>query len=49
MASSLDRLVANVDESALQCVQRLFSGEQFDLVRRKGVYHYDYVDSITKL
>ena len=49
MASSLDRLVANLDESALQCVQRLFSGEQFDLVRRKGVYPYDYVDSITKL
>ena len=49
MASSLDRLVANLDESALQCVQRFFSGEQFDLVRRKGVYHYGYVDSITKL
>ena len=47
--SCLDRLVANLDESALQCVQRFFSGEQFDLVRRKGVYHYDYVDSITKL
>ena len=43
------RLVANLDESALQCVQRFFSGEQYDLVRRKGVYHYDYVDSITKL
>ena len=49
MASSLDRLVANLDESALQCVFRFFSGEQFDLVRRKGVYPYDYVDSITKL
>ena len=49
MVSSLDRLVANLDESALQCVQRFFSGEQFDLVRKKGVYHYDYVDSITKL
>ena len=49
MASSLDGLVANVDESALQCVQRFFSGEQFDLVRRKGNYHYDYIDSITKL
>ena len=49
MASSLDRLVANLDESALQCVHRFFSGEQFDLVRRKGVYPYDYMDSLNKL
>ena len=48
MASSLDRLVANLDESALQCVHRFFSGEQFDLVRRKGVYSYDYIDSLSK-
>ena len=48
MASSLDRLVADLDESAFQCVQRFFSGEQFDLVRRKGVYPYDYMDSLSK-
>ena len=49
MASSLDRLVANLDELALQCVKKFFRGEQFNLVMRKGVYPYDYVDSITKL
>ena len=49
MASSLDRLVANLDESALQCVKKFFHGQAVDLVRRKGVYPYDYVDSITKL
>ena len=48
MASSLDKLTANLDESALQCVQRFFSGEQFDLVRRKGVYPYDYMDGLSK-
>ena len=32
----------------LQCVQRFFSGEQFDLVRRKGVYPYDYMDDLSK-
>ena len=48
MASSLDRLVANLDESALLCVKRFFSGEQFDLVKRKGVYPYDYMDSLNK-
>ena len=48
MASSLDRLVANLDESALQCVEKFFSSEQFDLVRRKGVYPYDYMDGLSK-
>ena len=48
MASSLDRLVANLDESALQCVQRFFSGEKLDLVRRKVLYPYDYMDSLNK-
>ena len=49
MASSLDKLTANLDEASFQCVKRFFHGEQFDLVRRKGVYPYDYIDSITKL
>ena len=41
MASSLDRLVANLDELAIQCVKKFFRGEQFNLVMRKGVYPYD--------
>ena len=49
MASSLDKLTANLEEASFQCVNRFFHGEQFDLVRRKGVYPYDYIDSITKL
>ena len=48
MASSLDRLVANLDESAFKCVKKFFSGEQFDLVRRKGVYPYDNLDGLSK-
>ena len=49
MASSLDKLTANLDEASFQCVNRFFRGEQFNLVKRKGVYPYDYVNSITKL
>ena len=49
MASSLDKLTANLDEASFQCVNRFFHGKAVDLVRRKGVYPYDYVDSITKL
>ena len=49
MASSLDKLTANLDEATLQCVNRFFHGQAVDLVRREGVYPYDYVDSITKL
>ena len=49
MASSLDKLTANLDEASFQCVNRFFHGQSVDLVRRKGVYPYDYVDSIKKL
>ena len=49
MASSLDKLTANLDESSFQCVKKFFQGEKFNLVKRKGVYPYDYVNSITKL
>ena len=49
MASSLDKLTANLDEASFQCVNRFFHGQAVDLVRRKGVYPYDYIDSITKL
>ena len=49
MVSSLDKLTANLDEASFQCVNRFFHCQAVDLVRRKGVYPYDYVDSITKL
>ena len=49
MASSFDKLIANLDEASFQCVNRFFHGQAVDLVRGKGVYTYDHVDSITKL
>ena len=49
MASSLDKLTTNLDETSFQCVKKFFQGEKFNLVKRKGVYPYDYIDSITKL
>ena len=49
MASSLDKLTTNLDETSFQCVKKFFQGEKFNLVKKKGVYPYDYIDSITKL
>ena len=46
---NVKREIRFIDEASFQCVKKFFQGEQFDLVRRKGVYPYEYVDSITKL
>ena len=48
MVSSVDKLVANLNNAAFRCTFRFFSGKQLDLVRRKGVYPYDYMDAINK-
>ena len=48
MSSSLDRLVNNLPKEALKYTAQEFNGKQFDLVSRKGVYPYDYMDSFKK-
>ena len=48
MSSSLDRLVSNLPKNALKYTGQSFSGEQLDLVSRKGVYPYDYMDSFDR-
>ena len=49
MAASLDSLVNNLPEDALNNVKRYYSGEILNLVTRKGVYPYEYMDSLERL
>ena len=48
MAASLDSLVNNLPEDALNNVKRYYSGEKLNLVTRKGVYPYEYMDSLER-
>jgi len=49
MASSLDSLVSNLNKDQCVNLKKYYSGRRFNLLRRKGVYPYDYIDSIEKL
>ena len=51
MNSSLESLVANVKKKGIENFKhtsKFYQGEQLDLITRKGVYPYDYMDSIEK-
>lgn len=45
MATDLDRLVANLVTSSFKNIQLYFE-ERTDLLFRKGVFPYDYMDSL---
>ena len=47
MASGLSSLVDNLDEFPI--LSKYFKGGQLELLRRKGVYPYEYVDCLEKL
>ena len=49
MASSLDKLSGNLDKQAFTNTSRYYDGKQLDLLLRKGVYPYDYMDSLKRL
>ena len=49
MAASLDSLVNNLPEDAFNNVKRYYSGEILNLVTRKGLYPYEYMDSLERL
>ena len=49
MACALGTLVDNLDEGNCKHLQKFYEGEKFRLLKRKGVYSYDYVDSLGKL
>ncbi|XP_068713295.1 uncharacterized protein [Montipora foliosa] len=48
MSSSLDRLVSNLPKESLKYTSQIFENEKLDLMSRKGVYPYDFMDSFGK-
>ena len=49
MAASLDSLVNNLPEDAFNNVKRHYKDDKLSLVTRKGVYPYEYVNSLERL
>ena len=49
MASSLEALVNNLPEGALNNLEKYFTTKQVKLLKQKGFFPYDYMDSIEKL
>ena len=48
MSSSLEKLVSNLPKESLKYTSNRFKGTKLDLMVRKGVYPYDYIDSFDK-
>ena len=49
MASSLDKLSSNLDKEQFTNLNSMYKGEQLELLKRKGVYPYEYVDNLDRL
>ena len=49
MAASLDSLVNNLPKDDFVNLKRHYTGEKFNLLTRKGVYPYEYMDLLKKL
>ena len=48
MSSSLDNLVKNLPDEAFKNTKQKFKKEQFNLMKQKGVYPYDFMDGFEK-
>ena len=48
MSSSLDKLVSNLPKEAFTYTSEEFTGRKLSLMSQKGVYPYDFMDSIEK-
>ena len=48
MSSKLDKLVNNLPSELLKYTTQEFKGKKLDLMSKKGVYPYDYMDSFDK-
>ena len=49
MATSLEKLVNNLPKDDCINLSSYYSGDKFNLLARKGVYPYEYMDSLEKL
>ena len=48
MASSLEALAVNLSQEYFKLVGQRWKGEDFELVTKKGIFPYEYLDSINK-
>jgi len=48
MSSSLDKLVSNLPKESLKYTSEVFKGKALDLMSKKGIYPYDYMDSFER-
>ena len=48
MSSSLESLVNNLPRDSLKYTSKMFKGKKLNLMARKGIYPYDYMDSFDK-
>ena len=48
MNSSLDKLVRNLNDKDFKYLSQGFCGEQLKLVKEKGIYPYEYMDSFKR-
>ena len=48
MSTSLDKLVTNLPKDDMKYTSQAFKGRRLELMTRKGVYPYDYMDNIEK-
>ena len=48
MASSLERLADNLPADKFNYTSQAFKGEKLALMKKKGVYPYDYMDTFQK-
>ena len=48
MNTSLNKLVNNLPETAFQNVGKYYTKDKLDLIKRKGVYPYEYMDSVER-
>ena len=49
MATSLDSLVKNLPKESFKNLKEFYEGEQLDLIKRKGVFPYDWFDNFGRL
>ena len=49
MQTSLEKLVKNMKKKDFHHTSKYFTGEKLDLMLRKGIYPYEYMDGVEKL